>query len=150
MKKLVFLLLLNLSFSSKAQSLIQSVNSGSIIASNSMVSVGEIIIVPQNQSQSSSGIIGILAQTNQALEVPQLQLNDQLVVYPNPTKALLTFKTDVNLSNEKVFIYSVTGQLVAEKYMDATNSLDVSSLSEGIYLLQFANKNIASFKIIKH
>ena len=44
MKKLVFLLLLNLSFSSKAQSLIQSVNSGSIIASNSMVSVGEIII----------------------------------------------------------------------------------------------------------
>jgi hypothetical protein len=150
MKKILLISFLTLSLSATAQSVIQSVNSGSIIASNSTVSIGEIVVVPENQSQSSSGIIGILAQTQQPLEVPQLELSQKVTVFPNPTTATIYFQTDLSLMNEKVSIYNVSGQLVSEKQILGDNSLDMSALSSGIYLLQFSNKNINSFKIIKH
>jgi hypothetical protein len=44
-----------------AQSLVQSVNSGSLIAAILPVSVGEIVVNPVNPTQASSGLIGILA-----------------------------------------------------------------------------------------
>jgi len=150
MKQYSLLLLLIVSLSASSQSLIQSVNSGSVIASNSSVSIGEIVVVPQNQTQSSSGIIRILAQTQQALEVPQLELSQKIVVYPNPTTATIYFQTDTALLDEKVSIYNLSGQLVSQKQITADNSLDLSALQAGVYLIQFSNKTISSFKIIKH
>ncbi len=60
-----------------------------MITSRSSVSIGEIVIVPQNQSQSSSGIIGVLVQT---LEVPQLELSSTITVFPNPTQQRFILK----------------------------------------------------------
>ena len=150
MKQLLLLSFLIATLSASAQSVIQSVNSGSIISSNSSVSVGEIVVVPQNQSQSSSGIIGILAQVNQTLEVPQLELSQTITVYPNPTTATVFFKTNTNLTDERVSVFNLSGQLISEKRVAADNSLDLLELSTGVYLIQFTNKNIHSFKIIKH
>ncbi|MGL2967472.1 T9SS type A sorting domain-containing protein [Flavobacterium sp. XGLA_31] len=149
MKKLLLFTFLTLSLTVRSQSLIQSVNSGSIIASGSSVSVGEIVVVPQNQMQSSSGLIGILAQTQAQLEVPQLELSQKIKVFPNPTMASVYFETDNNLTDESISIYNMTGQFVSQKKITNGNSLDLSDLSSGVYLIQFANKNITSFKIIK-
>jgi hypothetical protein len=150
MKKTLLISFLILSLSATSQSVIQSVNSGSIIASSSSVSVGEIVVVPENQVQSSTGIIGILAQTQQPLEVSQLELSQKITVFPNPTTATLYFQTDLSLMTEKVSIYNVSGQLVSEKQITAANSVDLSLLAAGTYLIQFNSKNINSFKIIKH
>jgi hypothetical protein len=150
MKHFLLFSFLTLTISASSQSVIQSVNSGSVIAANSSISVGEIVVVPQNQNQSSTGIIGLLAQTQQALEVPQLELSSKIKVFPNPTTATVYFQTDTNLSDEKVSIYTMTGQLVSEKKIGTDNSLDLSALQTGVYLIQFSSKNINSFKIIKH
>lgn len=149
MKRILLFTCLAFGLSGKAQSVMQSVNSGSIITASSSVSVGEIIVVPENQNQSSSGIIGIFAQNNQSLEVPQLELSGKVVVFPNPTTASVTFKTDINLLNEKVSVYNLSGQLVAKKQINESNSMDLSELKAGVYLIQFNNKRINSFKIIK-
>lgn len=150
MKRLLLISFLTLSLSATSQSVIQSVNSGSIIASSSSVSVGEIVVVPENQVQSSTGIIGIMAQTQQPLEVPQLELSEKITVFPNPTTASIYFQTDLRLQDETVSIFNVAGQLISEKQIRADHSLDLSTLSSGTYLIQFNNKNIHSFKIIKH
>lgn len=147
MKQLLLFPLLAVGLSANSQSVIQSVNSGSIIGTGGSVSVGEIVVVPQNQSSSSSGIIGILVQT---LEVPQLELSDKITVFPNPTTATVYFQTGINLIDEKISVFNLSGQLVSEKKITADNSLDLSELSNGIYLIQFSNKKINSFKIIKH
>ena len=127
-----------------------TVNSGSLITSNAMVSIGEIVVNPINTSQSSSGIIGILAQINQqTLEVSQFDVAENVTVYPNPTVAKLFFESQKNLSNEKIVIYNESGQLIAEKKIDTANSIDLNELSSGIYLIQFSNKQLKSFKIIK-
>lgn len=149
MKQLILVLLLGISFSVQSQTAIQSVNSGSLITSSSSVSVGEILVVPQNQNQSQTGIIGLLAQTQQALEVPQLELSEKITVFPNPTTASVTFATETNLLNEKVSIYNLSGQLITQKQITANNSLDLSELQAGVYLIQFSSGHIQSFKIIK-
>ncbi|WP_284653647.1 T9SS type A sorting domain-containing protein [Flavobacterium terrisoli] len=149
MKQLLLLTLLMISFSGNSQSVIQSINSGSIISNSSSVSIGEIVVVPQNQNQSSTGIIGLLAQTQQTLEVPQLELGGKITVFPNPTTATVYFKTETNLLNEKVSIYNLSGQLVSKKQITANNALDLSELQAGVYLIRFNNKKINSFKIIK-
>lgn len=148
MKKIFLLALFSISLISKAQSTIQSVNSGSIIASNSSVSIGEIVIVPV-QNQSNSGIIGILSQVNQQLEVSQFELSKDIVVYPNPTVAKIFFKTEENLSNETLSVYNNSGQLVLQSKINNENSLDLNELTSGIYMIQFSNKKFNSFKIIK-
>ena len=148
MKQLLLFSFLIVTFSASSQSVIQSVNSGSVIASNSSVSIGEIVVVPTNQSQSSSGIIGILTQTQ--LEVPHLELSQNITVYPNPTMSVIYFKTDTNLLDEKVSVFNLSGQLVSQKQITSDNSLDLSELSTGVYLIRFDNKGINSFKIIKH
>ncbi|WP_284653645.1 T9SS type A sorting domain-containing protein [Flavobacterium terrisoli] len=149
MKSLLTLILLLISFSASSQSVIQSINSGSIITNSSSVSVGEIVVVPQNQNQSSTGIIGLLAQTQQALEVPQLELGGKITVFPNPTSATVYFKTETNLLNEEVSIYNLSGQLISKKQITANNALDLTELQAGVYLIRFNNKKINSFKIIK-
>jgi hypothetical protein len=148
MKQLLLFSFLIVSLSASSQSVIQSVNSGSIISSSSSVSVGEIVVVPVNQTQSSSGLIGILTQTQ--LEVPELELSEKITVYPNPTMSMIYFQTDTNLVDEKLSIFNLSGQLIAQKQITADKALDLSELSSGVYLIQFTNKNIHPFKIIKH
>jgi len=150
MKKTLLISFLTLSLSATSQSVIQSINTGSIITSSSSISIGEIVVVPQNQTQSNSGTIGILAQTQQALEVPQLELSQKITVFPNPTTASIYFQTELTLLDESVSIYTMSGQLISEKRVMADHSIDLSSLASGTYLIQFSNKNINSFKIIKH
>lgn len=149
MTKIITLLLLAHSFISFSQSTIQTINSGSLITSSSSVSIGEIVINPVNQNQSSSGLIGILSQVNQQLEVPQFELSENVVVYPNPTESSILFKSRENLSNQKVAVYNTNGQLVAEKTIQSDNSVDLSNLSSGIYVIQLSAQPNKSFKIIK-
>ena len=148
MKQLLLLSFLFVTLLASSQSVIQAVNSGSIISASSSVSVGEVVVIPENQTRSSSGIIGILAQTQ--LEVRQLELSEKITVFPNPTMSSISFQTETNLTDEKISIFNLSGQLISEKHVAADNSLDLSELATGIYLIQFTNKNINSFKIIKH
>ncbi|WP_396145927.1 T9SS type A sorting domain-containing protein [Flavobacterium sp.] len=149
MKQFLFSVLFCVSSICYSQSVLQSVNSGSLITTQTSVSIGEIVITP-TQNQSSSGLIGILTQVNQQqLEVSQFEISENIVVYPNPTIATIYFKTSENLLNENVSIYNTTGQLVLESKIENNNSLDLNKLSSGIYLIQFSNKKFNSFKIIK-
>lgn len=115
-----------------------------------MISVGEIFVVSENQNQSSSGIIGILTIiTDENLSVSEFDVSENIVVYPNPTTASINFRTKTNLVNEKVYIFSNSGQLVKEVQIDSSNSIDLIDLSTGIYFIQFENKNYNAFKIVK-
>ena len=125
MKHLLLFCFLITTISASSQSVIQSVNSGSLITSSSSVSIGEIVVVPVNPNQSSSGIIGILVQT---LEVKQLELSNNITVYPNPTMAMVYFQTETNLVDEKISIFNVSGQLISEKKITVDNALDLSEL----------------------
>ncbi|MFT5819081.1 MAG: hypothetical protein ACI8ZM_000303 [Crocinitomix sp.] len=56
-------------------------------------------------------------------------------VYPNPTTEKLNLET--NVSNLEMRIYAISGEvLLHEKLNSGNNSIDVSALSQGVYLVQ--------------
>ncbi len=127
-----------------------SFNSGGMIAHNVTISVGEIIIKPHNSNQTQSGLISMVVEMNgRVLETSNFKINEKLSVYPNPTNAKIYFETSEFIQNEKINIYNNLGQVVAQKSIDNSKSIDLSSLSSGVYILKFDNDASKSFKIIK-
>ncbi len=132
---------------SYGQSVVQVVNSGSVIGTATSVSVGEIVI-PQNTNQSASGIIGILAQ-NQTLSVPQLDLAGGITVYPNPTTSGIFFKSQKSLAGETLSVVSLTGQEVLRKSISNEGGVDLAALLPGVYIVRLESNN-KTFKIVKN
>ncbi len=76
-------------------------------------------------------------------------LSDNISIYPNPTHHYIRVSApDIRLKSYQ--IYHLQGQLVMQDYFDEiTQSIDVSKLSAGIYLLQIqTNRGIAVKKIL--
>ena len=63
-----------------------------------------------------------------------------VIIYPNPVQNILYVKG--NSEAYSIEIYSLIGQLV--KTVSNTNEIDVSLLSQGIYLIRIRNENIST------
>lgn len=74
--------------------------------------------------------------------------NNKLAIYPNPTSDVFTFDIDEELTSVKIF--DITGRIVKSDNL-FTNSVNVSTLSEGVYtvVINTANNQYVSSLIIK-
>ena len=73
-------------------------------------------------------------------------IEDDLVIYPNPVASSLIVKgVDFNIDFR---IYDMVGQLVKVGKIDAHKSINVETLSEGIYIIKFG-LNSSPLKFIK-
>lgn len=102
--------------------------------------------IPQDSSniiQSSKGI-PLFSENFGEIEVS---------IFPNPTIGSVTLKTNRQdkIMGSKVFIYSETGELLAEeKDLDTEQVFDFSKYSDGNYFLKISINNIdQTYKIIK-
>lgn len=75
-----------------------------------------------------------------------------LSVYPNPAKSNLTIKLDGFKEKTYFYIYNTIGQMVNYGILETNyNKIDVSDLSEGLYLLEVKdNTHKSSAKFIKN
>ena len=55
-----------------------------------------------------------------------------VMVFPNPASSTLYF-SGAPVQDSKAVLFSVSGRQVAEILLNGTNTLDVSSLPEGLY-----------------
>jgi subtilase family serine protease len=80
-----------------------------------------------------------------------LNINNEFKIYPNPTSSFIHLESDSNLSLKKLIIYDLNGRLIKLKQGNGLNSIDVSELSKGLYILQIEDefKRISNFKIMK-
>lgn len=72
-----------------------------------------------------------------------------LSVYPNPSNGKIILESRYDLDKVSIFIYTMDGRLLYQEKMDflnTQNSLDLSSFSEGTYILRVES---SSFKISK-
>ena len=69
-------------------------------------------------------------------------------IYPNPVRDRLNIRAEEGV--KAVYLYNAVGQRVAQQ--DNTNTINVESLPNGIYLLEviFQNGEVAKQKIIKN
>lgn len=82
------------------------------------------------------------------LEVDEVELIQKISIYPNPVESQIYINADVII--ESVNIIDALGEIIISKQNPHT-TIDVSNLSNGVYLLQVSTaKGIANKKFIKN
>lgn len=73
-------------------------------------------------------------------------------IYPNPTKNKITIKHNFNVRDFKYRLLNMNGVVEIEGFITkSVTSIDLTSLSEGIYIIElFDNNHMITHKIIKH
>ncbi len=75
--------------------------------------------------------------------------SNQIILYPIPSTGVLYFKKGSSINIETINLYNIQGNLI-KNYTLFNKSLDISNLSNGIYLMKIkTNKNTYIRKIIK-
>jgi len=106
---------------------------------------------------SSGDLTFVYEDVTASLSIEDISKNVSFGIYPNPsTDKQINLVYDVNdLSSDKndVAIYSTTGQKVFQTTLSSNQgfrnkSLDLSSLSDGVYLLQFTSGTFTTTKKI--
>ncbi len=115
--------------------------------------IGEPLIgTIQNSTVISQGFLAAVSSST-TLAIDEQLLNTAIKVYPNPVTEKLSIDLNNVSGDAKVMIYSSTGQLLkTEKLNTQNNSINISHLQNGLYLvnLHFSDyKTIKTFKIIK-
>jgi hypothetical protein len=79
----------------------------------------------------------------------ETSFSSSISIYPNPTNTTLFIKTETNNSVQYQIINSI-GQVLQQEKLKGT-SIDVSSLSKGIYFIQLKDENglVFTSKFIK-
>ena len=115
------------------------------------LTIGEAVI--GNIDNTTTVQQGFLAN----IQANTLSVEDQLVdatikLYPNPVTEYLTIDID-KLTELSIVIYNITGkEIYKSKLNQQRNTINVSALSSGTYLIQINTTNSLqskSFKIIK-
>lgn len=80
---------------------------------------------------------------------PNKFVKNRLKIYPNPVKNVLTLRSELKI--ESIRIYSITGQEIIYKKVDDYNeNLDLSSLSNGLYLIKVEDSSgVQTHRIVK-
>ncbi len=89
------------------------------------------------------------ANFSTSLGVEDVLLDDDILLYPNPTSGIVFIKSDNNIS--KVTIYNQTGALIKTiNRNDNSNELkiNVSDLLNGLYIFELQNESKKTFKKI--
>lgn len=115
--------------------------------------IGEPIIGLKSNTVSISQ--GFLAATknNATLSVEELIINPSIKIYPNPVVDLVYVDIPNNTKNVTATLYNITGKQVISQKIDTTRqTINLSHLANGMYLVQLHFKEtntIKSFKLIK-
>ena len=83
---------------------------------------------------------------NESLSYNNIRFDNDLTIFPNPTNGTLNFTKE--LQNEKIEIFSLTGQKIFGREVNNINSIKLN-LNSGIYLLKVSNNHrVINSKII--
>ncbi|MBP1841434.1 S8 family serine peptidase [Formosa algae] len=80
------------------------------------------------------------------LGVEEFSQTSQLVMYPNPTKHTVFFKTGSDISTLKIRVFDVLGKQILSQTLSPQEGLDVSVLTDGMYMLEIST---ADTKVVK-
>jgi beta-glucosidase len=90
------------------------------------------------------GLVG-----NEPLNIAAIKSNLYVSLYPNPAKDKISIM-GIQSQNINVSIYNSMGELVMQKQITNSKEVDISSLSNGIYIMRILNSNsYLNYKFIK-
>lgn len=104
-----------------------------IMGKRKLEELGKIIMEPIVFKISQAGAITSLTSFSK-------DLSSQIAVYPNPVKNKLNILSTIVFQNSKMYLYSVTGDLLnTTTLQNGNNTIDVSAFQTGIYFYTIVN-----------
>ncbi len=92
------------------------------------------------------GMMGQFVVGNSPSGIMNRELNRKLKLYPNPTKGLLNFEMEGNITIVHATVININGQVVKEFDLNASKAeLDVSAFTKGVYFLRLTDANGGSY-----
>ncbi len=73
---------------------------------------------------------------NESLSYNNIRFDNDLTIFPNPTNGILNFTEE--LQNEKIEIFSLTGQKIFDREVTNINSIKLN-LNSGVYLIKISD-----------
>lgn len=123
----------------------QGTNQISVLFTNAGNAKIEAQITDNNSCSDSTSLN--LAVT---VGVNELSLEQDLKVYPNPTKSILTITNKNNILGKKYIITNLIGQTVLTGKLNLEETIiNTESLTNGVYLLSIDGMNKQAIKVIK-
>ncbi|MCF8429225.1 MAG: PKD domain-containing protein, partial [Bacteroidia bacterium] len=87
---------------------------------------------------------------NISVGINNLSLDNDLNIYPNPTKTSITITNKTNLAGKKYIITNIVGQIVISGKLNLDETIvNLETLQSGVYLLSIDGMNKQSIKVIK-
>ncbi|TYA59113.1 T9SS type A sorting domain-containing protein [Formosa maritima] len=83
----------------------------------------------------------------ETLEVPENVLSNEVNIYPNPTSNYISFK-GITSESINVTVYDILGKQIINQTLNVNDTLDVSKLQNGIYILKLENSDV-SYRFVK-
>jgi hypothetical protein len=101
-------------------------------------------------TNSNGCIDSTILQINISVGINNLCLDNDLNVYPNPTKSSITITNKTNLVGKKYIITNLVGQtLISGKLNIDETIINLETLQSGLYLLSIDGMNKQSIKVMK-
>ncbi|WP_405207418.1 T9SS type A sorting domain-containing protein [Aquimarina sp. LLG6339-5] len=87
---------------------------------------------------------------NPTLSVPTISEKELFDVFPNPTKAVISFNFFENTNDYTISVIGGSGKIVKKpQELKTTDQLDISDLSNGVYFIKIIDKQTNTFSIKK-
>ncbi|TYC08829.1 T9SS type A sorting domain-containing protein [Bizionia gelidisalsuginis] len=108
-------------------------------------------VASSNNNGCESERVEIVVTVDETLGVNDNVMLNDIAIYPNPTRGLLIINNNIGIDMQ-VTIYDINGRvLISKSNNDTMTTLDMTSFSNGIYLLRIQTKSGEfSKKVIKN
>ena len=111
---------------------------------------GKILIGGDFTAYNQTAISKIARLDNSVLSTNTSVFENTNFLYPNPTKNTIRVNIDNIKTDATAHIYALTGELIKIELLNKNKLIDLSGLTNGIYLIDILNgTQILSTKIIK-
>jgi hypothetical protein len=77
--------------------------------------------------------------SNQTVGINEVNLSNQITVYPNPASNTLTILTNNNLTIQQLQLLDITGKVIA--HFNNQTEIDLTNIANGMYLLKIQTQN---------
>ena len=123
-----------------------TINSEGVFVNDAKVTVADLV--------ADNGVVHVI----NAVLLPPPSSSTDLVndntfsILPNPARDIITFKSELMIDESaKLDIYTVNGQNVISSNVLSGNTIDISQLNSGIYIINIKAKDrIITKKLVKH
>jgi hypothetical protein len=130
-----------------------SIDSGGNITSNDNIAIlytiGEVNVQELNAGNIllSEGFIS--SNFGETLNIEVSSIDNQLLLYPNPAKDLVTF-ANLPLGETQIKVFDLSGKEVFTKHINAeTTTINTTNFANGVYLVRINyNGNVAHKKLV--